>query len=156
MPQVPTWLLGKHVTALTAAGVTLDANGNTTTSSSSSSNPQSISGRIDGIELTQSNTTENIQSIDRRPANYVITESETSMTLTEILRSNDSVSTPTNVLAHLGNTFDYALINLTRGGLTFGFYCVIGSYSETINKGKSTGKLEVKMIDDGAANPTLS
>jgi hypothetical protein len=153
---LPTWFLGKHVTAITAAGVTVGADGTLTISSSSSGNPQSLSGFIDGIEFTLQNTTENIQSIDQRRANYVITESETSYTLTEILKSNDSSGTPKNILAALGITYDYVLITLARGGRTWAFTGVIGSYSETINKGKSTGKLEVKMADSGAANPSYT
>ncbi|MCW3053294.1 MAG: hypothetical protein JWN14_2464 [Chthonomonadales bacterium] len=151
---VPNWLLGRNVTAITAAGVTIDAAGAVTVSSSSSGNPQSLSGSIDGIEVTQQNTTENIQSIDRRSANYVITESETSITLTEILKGNDSSGTPKNVLAALGNGYDYAQITLSRGGRAWTFVCVISSYVESINKGKSTGKLEVKQIDTGSGNPT--
>jgi hypothetical protein len=156
MAIIPTWLLGRHVTAFTAAGVTVAADGTLTTSASSAGNPQNLAGFIDAIDFTASNTTENIQSIDQRRANYVITESETSFTLTEILKTNDSAGAVKNIFAALSLTYDYALITLTRGGRTWAFTGVIGSYTENINKGKSTGKIELKMVDSGGSNPTLT
>ena len=156
MTVLPNWLLGRNVTALTVAGVTVDGTGTTTTTASSASNPQNLAGYIDGIELSSQNTTENIASIDQRRANYVITESETSVTLTEILKNNDSAGAPRNILAAAYYNYDQALFTMTRGSRTFSFLGVMASYAENINKGKSTGKLEIKMVDPGSANPSYS
>lgn len=156
MAVLPNWLLGRNVTAITVAGVTVAVDGTTTTSTASTSNPQNLAGYIDGIELNSQNTTENIQSIDQRRANYVITESETSFTLTEILKGNDSVGTPRNILAACYYSYDQALFTMSRGGRTYAFLGVLSSYAESINKGKSTGKLEIKMIDPGTANPSYT
>jgi hypothetical protein len=156
MAAVPNWLIGKHVTAITVAGVTAATDGTLTITAASAGNPQSLAGYIDGIDFTIQNTTENIQSIDQRRANYVITESETSFTLTEILKTNDSAGAPKNILAPIGMLYDYALVTLTRGGRTWSFMSVVGSYSESINKGKSTGKIELKMVDPGTSNPIYS
>lgn len=148
---LPNWLLGRNVTTVTVSPATVAGDGTFSVGAG-----VSFTGFIDGIEVNAQNTTENIQSIDQRRANYVITESETSVTLTEILKGNDSSATPKNLLAQIAfNGNDIQQFSMNRGGRVFTFLGVVSTYAENINKGKSTGKMELKMVDPGAANPTL-
>ena len=152
MAKIPTWLLGRHITTITLTPLTVAADGTLTPGTAAS-----LSGYIDGVELTGQKTTENIQSIDNIRANYVVTEIETSVTLTEILKTNDTSGTPTNILASAYySAFDLALVTLARGGRSYTFYSLMSSYAENINKGKSTGKMDCKMVDPGVANPAYA
>lgn len=152
---LPNWLLGRNVSSVTASPCTVAADGTVTVGSA-----WVLTGWIDGLEFNSQNTTENIQSIDNPKANYVITENETTVTMTEILKGNDSNTTPRNYLAQIAYNITPSGIvqfSMNRGGRVFTFVGVISTYAENINKGKSTGKMELKMVDTGStiSNPTL-
>ncbi len=152
MVAIPTWLLGRHVTAITITGQTVAADGTLSTSGSA----RSLVGRLDEITFNQENETEEIQALDKRAKNPVIVSSGSSFTFIEILRSNDATVTPTNILADVGQLFDYILVSCTRGGRIWAGYFVIKSYQESIRRGKSTGQLTVETVDVSTANPTYT
>lgn len=146
MPAVPTWFTasGGYPFTVSITRVTRGADG---TLSSQASN--SLLGQLDSVTLSSENTQENISAMDSRRGNNVILESATTFTLEEILKGNG-----TNILANVAYSFDYALISVTRGGQSYSFYGVIGSYSESLRKGKSMGTLTVTMVDPASGNPT--
>lgn len=160
MVAIPIWLIGKHVSAITITPQDIASDG---TLSNNSVGAKSLVGMLDQIEMNQENDLENIQALDIRRNNNVIVGTGTSFTLTQILRQNDVAGTPTNILAAVSNGMtglsggaDIHLINITRGGRSFAFYGIARSYNETINRGKSTCRLVVDMVDPGSANPAYT
>lgn len=144
MPQ-PNWLIGKNVTNISIAGITIDASGTITVASSSS-----LVGQLDEIQPNSHNTTEEINAMDRRAENEVIISSGSGLTLVEILKRSG------NVLAPIGENYDHCQIVFTRGGRTHTGQYVIKDYNETMRKGKSVGQMTVGPIDNGGTNPTIS
>jgi len=136
---IPPWLLGKHVTTVSATPLTVAVDGTYTTGSAST-----LIGRCDEITFSSRNATENISPMDDRQTNEVIVESATSLTLVEILQSNPIAAS--NLLAQIAYGYDYNLFTIARAGKTFSFIGVVGDYTESLRKGKSTGTLNVQMV----------
>lgn len=153
MTAIPIWLLGKHVTAVTVTPQTVSTAGVLTPSTP----VETLVGFWDEIDITSENTLENIQSADQRRDNNVITGTGTTVRVVEILKTNDSSATPTNLLATLFyGSADYYQVTLTRGGRSFSFYGVARSYNEGYRRGKSVATGEFAMVDPGASNPTYT
>lgn len=151
MVAVPSWLLGKHATTITITGQDISGTGMLTNAAAGA---KSLVGYLDEISINAENTTEMIQSMDVRRENEVIVGTRTTITFTEILKANDSSGTPLNILADAAMLFDYAKAIITRGGRTWTFYGLIKDYNEDIRRGKSTGRLQLVMVDPGIANPS--
>lgn len=152
MAKIPQWLLGRHITAITIALCTVAADGTVTVLSATS-----LSGFLNQISLSGEKEKVTIQSIDRYAINTVYTGGGTSMVITELLKTNDSSGTPTNILAASYYTAnDYCQIVLTRGSRTFTLYAGMGSYVEEETRGESTGKMTLDPIDAGTTNPVYT
>lgn len=149
MAKIPTWLLGKHATTINIIPQTVAADGTLTAGTSAP-----LIGYLDSIEYNLTPETEDIQAMDKRAGNKVIVTDTFGIVLTEILKTNDVGATPTNILANLASLGDYFSFVCTRGGRTFTFFGLRGAYKENINRGKSTGALNIDYVDAGVTNPT--
>lgn len=145
MSVVPTWLIGRFVTAISVIPQTVGSDGTLTAGTS-----HSMTGRLDEITWTGENTTESIMGFDTRQDNKVITESGVTLELTEIL--DQQAATNTNVLSAVYAASDYVLVTFTRGGKAFTGFFTVGTYNESLVRGKSVGKLS--LLPCGLA-PTL-
>jgi hypothetical protein len=157
MATIPTPLLGRHVTSVTARWQTPDANG---LLGNGTSSVQTITGIVDGVEIQGTNQTETINNLTSFRENEVVIESADSIVLTEIMRDGINVAN-VNVLAALwmnADSADYCLVTLARGGNSFTFYGMMSDYSESIRKGKNVARLTLQMadIDAATANPAYA
>lgn len=139
MSNIPTWLVGSGVTAISITPLTVNSDGSYTLGSSSS-----LSGHLDEISLEQVNDTENIVPFDTRQNNEVIVGSGTTLTLVEILAKSGG-----NILAAIGNSYDYVQASFSRGGKAFTNVFVVKGYSEEIKRGKSVGTLQLSPAGSG-------
>lgn len=138
--NVPTWLIGKFVTGMAAIGQIVATNGDL-----SNDTTYSLVTLLDEITPEATNDTENIVPLDVRQNFEVIVGSGQAITLVEILNQQTGTSAPAgNCLQQLSYAYDIALITFTRSGLVFSGYFTIGSYGESIRRGKSVGTLTCK------------
>lgn len=112
---------------------------------------KTLTGSIDDVEFDSNPTLENIKPISTRRANYVNIEEDNSFTLVEILKGNGE-----NILAALASTADVFVIAVTRGAQAFSFTGRRGQYNEGLKNGKSVGRLQVRQVDTGVANPSYT
>jgi hypothetical protein len=168
MATIPLWLVGRHVTSVTARWQTVSAAG---VLGNGTSAVETLTGVVDQIQYSGERTTEMINSLTSIRENEVTIESDDSVILTEIMRNNDAAAAPQyNILAKLWTNVDSAdhiLFNFTRGGTglsggpggnSYLMYGVMTSYRESIRKGKNVAQLTIQMIDIGnaTANPTYA
>lgn len=146
MTAIPVWLLGQHVSACAITPQSVAANGTLSAGAASS-----LVGSLDGIELDSTPELEEISPITTSRLNNVVVKSGTRITLTEILKSNG-----TNILPAAAVAADYFYVAITRGGQSWAFYGARGTYTESIQRGKSVASLTLEMVDIGSANPTYS
>jgi hypothetical protein len=133
MSNIPTWLVGTAVTAISITPLTVGSDG-----SLSAGSLASLTGHLDEINLEQVNDLENIVPMDERLNNEVITGSGTLLTLVEILAHSGG-----NILAGIVNAYDYVQASFSRGGKAYTGTFVVKGYSEGIRRGKSVGKLSL-------------
>lgn len=143
MTGIPVWILGRHLTTASLTQQLIASDGTFTPGSS-----WSLLGQLDEIDVETTNELENITPMDVRQNNYVPVSTESTFTLTEILKSNG-----VNILANAAVAGDYWYVVLTRGGQSWGFYGVVESYNEGLRRRKTTGRLVLKMLNPGIANP---
>lgn len=146
MTAIPAWLIGVNATTVNIIGQTIAANGTLTPGATTS-----LVGQLDEIEIDITNETENITPMDVRQNNYVIVGEDATITLTEILKRSG-----TNILAALSSSYDVAQFNLTRGAQSWSFYGTIGGYNEGLRRGKSVGRMPLKIVNIAGANPAYS
>jgi hypothetical protein len=149
MPSIPTWLIGKNVTAISAVAQQVNATtGALTNLTVNGTTTFVMTGQLDEITPTSTNDTENIVPLDVRQNNEVIVGSGTSLTLVEILNQSLYAAGPPvtggNVLLLIAFAADYVYITFTRGGTTFSGYFVVGEYAQSLRRGKSVGTLTLK------------
>ena len=133
MSNIPTWLVGTAVTAISITPLTVGSDGALTAGTLAS-----LTGHLDEINLEQLNDLENIVPMDVRLNNEVITGSGTLLTLVEILAISGG-----NILAGIGNSVDYVSASFSRGGKAFTGTFVVKGYSEGIRRGKSVGTMRL-------------
>jgi hypothetical protein len=133
MSNIPTWLVGTAVTAISITPLTVGSDGSLTAGTLAS-----LTGHLDEINLEQLNDLENIVPMDERLNNDVITGSGTLLTLVEILASSGG-----NILAGIGNSVDYVTASFSRGGKAFTGTFVVKGYTEGIRRGKSVGTMRL-------------
>lgn len=172
MATIPLWLLGRHVTSVTARWQVVSAVG---VLGNGASAVETLTGVADSIQYNGSRTTEMINSLTSTRENEVVIEADDSFVITEIMRNKDdasySLTAPQyNILAKLwanADSADYVLFTLTRGGTgvsggpggnSYTFYAVMSAYSEAIRKGKNVAQMTIQVIDIDAtiANPAYA
>jgi hypothetical protein len=136
MAQIPTWLIGKNVTAISITPQSVDLTTGTLTAGSNSS----LTGLLDQITRNTENTLDLIVPMDTRQDSKTITGTATTLALVQILSTQSSQ----NVLEVIANSTDYVFVTFTRGGRTFSDYFVCGKYSESLSRGKTTGTLDLE------------
>ena len=142
---LPVWLTGVNG----SYAVTITPQTNTNGTLADTTPVQTLTGSIDSINPESVRTNEEISAMNSGRLNHVALQSGTTFALTEILKY-----TGTNMLAQFGYAFDYGKVAVTRGAQTFTFYGLVENYSESLQRGKSTGTLRMVMVDNGAANPS--
>lgn len=146
MSFTPNFLLGKHLTALSVAGITEAADGTITVLSGTS-----LLGYVDGCRFSSDPQLEMIQSLGRIGANYENLLEDSSMTIVEILRRTQGGVFP--VLPQVAVTYDAAQFTLTRGGKTYTYLGRRSSFRDGVeNFGKNTCELTLRPIDIGTGN----
>jgi hypothetical protein len=171
MAAVPPWLIGKHVTTVTAQLQSVSpvdgTLGNLGTGSPEIATLAAGTGKlslgtfafttglVDAIEYNGAKTTENIAAINETHANAVPIARRDSFTLTEILRTGAGNSllaalwtagtSDTNASRIVGLTFN-------RGAKGWSGYFLMTGYTESIRRGKSTARMTLEMVDPGQTN----
>jgi hypothetical protein len=148
---IPPWLLGKHTTTLAVQPIVVSntATGATTNSSTAS---QSLVGVVDQVAYRGNTTSENIVAMTAARDNEVPLEVDDTIEITEILQT----AAASSLLAKCWQTADnadYAIVTLVRGPNQFVFTGLMESYTETINKGKSTARMVFRQANLGNVNP---
>lgn len=150
MPAIPPWALGRHVTAITIRAFSAAPDGTLT---GVGVGAITITGIIDEIDLDEDAGAQNVPPVTSPHESMILVRQSDTYILTEILRSNTGL----NILAAAyyattGTTpnvvrCDYANVNITRAGKTFGFYGLMADYTESIRQGKNTGRLTLMQAD---------
>lgn len=140
MPQIPSWLLGRHVTAISVTGATADALGNL-----SQGTQKSLQTSLQGVRLSVQRRRDEISAVTSPRANNVYADIDSSVILTEILKRSGE-----NILVAIARDYDYVYITFSRNQ-TWAGYFLVGDYEEAVdNKGRNVGTLSVFQVDDGA------
>lgn len=146
---LPNWLKGKHLTAVTANGCSVDAAGVITDGTD-----RSLAGYIDAVMFDSSPSLEMIQSVDRTVAHYENIYEDFTMTLVEILRIKQGSATP--FLPTIAAGFNIIKFVFTRGGQTYTMYGQRGDYKDGVQGfGKNSCSLTIRPVDigTGTGNP---
>jgi len=151
MAKIPTWAIGKHITAFTLVPQNIGADGTLT---DATTNTLVFYGHLQEIEMETSVSFENISAMDRPFENNVPYEVATTYRVTEI----DKYTAPGSLSAKAMFELPYSIwkITLTRGANTWTGYCIPGNYRFTGTKPRVTSTFELKMVDAGVANPTYA
>jgi hypothetical protein len=117
-------------------------------------------GVLDDIQFEDMRTVVPIESITSSYMNEVATERGLSVTLTEIMRRNETSLTNYNILVRAwANANLYVKLVFSRAGNTYTYYGVKSRYSETLGKEKSTAMLSLLPVSTspgGLANPFIT
>ncbi len=148
MAAIPLWLRGRDIADGGVFTITLQTVNPLTGALTPSGSAVSLIGNWDDIAIDSTPEVEEISSADASRQNDVILKERTEFTITEILKKAG-----VNILAAANATGDYFYIALARGQQAWGFYGLRGAYSESIGKGKSTGRGTFTMIDPATQNP---
>lgn len=154
MSKVPTWLLGRYVTAITATVVTSIASDGTITLGSQA---QSFTGLLNKISRRSTNKTTTFEPMDTRQDADMIEGSRTEITLTEIMNQQGtgnvaSAQLPGNILSAIYDAADYVQVTFTRGAKTFTGIFVVGDFSEEMVRGQCNATLDLKPAGTGYTN----
>ncbi len=143
----PPWLLGKHLTSVTARYQVADATGTITDGASTL---RTFTGIIDGISYAGRDDEEDIAALTSEYENPMSVQTNDSFTLTEIMRN----SAGNNWLAsfrmntELATGGQYVLLTFVRGGTnSFTFYGLMSNYRESARQGKSVAMMDLQIID---------
>jgi hypothetical protein len=98
-------------------------------------------GEIANIGISFAPRKMDIKPLYKPYGNSVIISNNSLITLTEILKFNDTAGTPTNLLANLAMVGYYYRMVFSRGGATFQQRFVRGPYSETLVEGMNAGQM---------------
>lgn len=150
MVALPTWLTGKHVTAITLTPQTVS----TTDGSLDDSTPVgNLFGHCDEITIRTRTEAEEISPMNTLRQNMVQIKVGTTIDLTEVLKFAG-----TNILASAAYdaTTPVWKVSITRGAQSFLFYGLLIGYDESIRHGRSVGVASFDMLDPGSANPSYS
>ena len=146
MPDIPNWLIGKHVTAFTITPQTVGTAG-----ALSDGTSQSLVGQLDEIQYSYNAQAEEINALDSTRENNVIITKGNGLRLTEILKKIG-----TNVLASASNISDVQKVIFTRGAQSTTLYGLVTGYNETIRRGKSVADVILSPIDAGTGTYVYS
>jgi hypothetical protein len=147
MPDIPNWLVGRHVTACTLTPQT-----NTAGTLADTTPVATMFGHVDEIDIDGTKTTENIKPMNTIRRNMVTIDVGTQMTVTEILKSSG-----TNLLPQAWNgSPEYFKLLVTRGAQGHTFYALMTSCREQLRHGKSVAVATFEMVDTGSANPAYA
>jgi hypothetical protein len=161
--SIPSWLLGRHVTAVRARVQTVDVSGTLTPSGAPGTNDQAdvvlttgsssaqtiafTNGFLNSIRLVGRKSTDNISPTNRDKANYVPLRVGYTITVEEVLRTGADNCLLAN-LWFRGATryvqFDFAL-----GGNKWSDVYLMTSYTEALQGGKNTGVMTLMSVDAG-------
>ena len=154
MATIPTWLLGRHLTAVVVTPQTEGTGGVLTAVTASSA---VLTTCVDAIRLALNPVVSNVNAVNDTRANNVIEEDDASLVVTEILKKNDTSATPTNLLAVQALAYDYFNLTFTRGGRTWGGYFCRGAYSDGVTaKGKNVAEMTFHQVNVGTASLTYT
>jgi hypothetical protein len=144
MPQIPAWVLGRHVTAFTLTPQTPAIDGTLAPGSA-----KSLAGLWDEVDLEFEEETEEISAADSIRQNTVIVKDLWRFRAVQIL--NKGPAGNINPLATLYSANDQFQLTLTRGTNTWTIYIVKTGYTENVRKSKSVGIFTGAIIDAGPA-----
>jgi hypothetical protein len=154
MATVPTWLLGRHLTAVTIIPQTVGAGGVLTAVTASSA---VLTTCVENIRISLNPVNSNINAVNDTRANNVVEEDDASLVVTEILKHSDSSATPTNFLAVMAMGYDYYQASFTRGGRSWAGYFCRGPYNDgVVAKGKNTADFTMLQANVGTSSLTYT
>jgi hypothetical protein len=143
--QLPRWLLGKHLTAITVTPQTMATDGTL----SGAIGAQNLKGYIDYVRLEGDPMLEMIQSVDRTIAHYEGTIEDFTIVLGEILAHKEA---HVPILPSMAWDYDFYLVAFTRGGQTYSCYLRRGTFRDGVTAfGKNTCELTMRSLDIGGA-----
>lgn len=144
---LPTWLKGRHLTAVTFTPQTVAADGTLTPGSA-----QTLTALVTNIMLESDPEKEEINPVNATRANNEITLENSRLECDVLLKSNG-----TNSLALLATTADIIVAVFTRGGQTWTFTGSRGRFSDGVaSRGRNTSHMTLDQVDIGAANPAYA
>lgn len=172
---IPVWLTAQNITTVTVQALVANTAG---VLSTTGDGVETLYGAVREVLYNGVLRSESVTALTSVRENEVPIERDDSFTLVEMLKSDDAnayhASAPQyNILAklwamHMAATpVHYVRVTFSRGktgvgggpgGLSWSFDGLIQSYDEEWNKGVSTGRMTIQMIDlgDGVTNPTVT
>jgi hypothetical protein len=145
MAQLPRWLLGRHLTAITVTPQTQAVDGTLSNAEGASS----LSGYVDYVRLENDPMLEMIQSVDRTNTHYEGTLEDFTLVLGEILTVK-TAHVP--VLPSMAGSYDHYLVAFTRGGQSYSVYLRRGAFRDGVTAfGKNACELTMRSVDIGGA-----
>lgn len=148
MAQLPRWLLGRHLTAITVTPQTMAEDGTL----SNAGGAQNLKGYIDYVRLENDPMLEMIQSVDRTVAHYEGTIEDFTIVLGEILAVKEA---HVPILPSMAYSYDHFLVAFTRGGQTYSVYLRRGSFRDGVSAfGKNACELTMRSLDIGGTPGT--
>jgi hypothetical protein len=135
--QIPTWLLGRHVTSCTIRWQVPDGSG---VLGNGTGSTQTLTGLIDELNYAGHDDGEDVAPLNATYRNQETLERNDTIVVSEILRQPAASSLLALVYENADNA-DYAIFTFTRGGNSFSMIAYIDSYVETSRRGKNTGRM---------------
>jgi len=175
-PNIPQWLLGKHISSVVANVQTVAASdgaladaitgpeiASLITSSGAWPNISIVTGIVDELQATGGYTTENISAITSTKAHHVPIARRDQITVTEIMRTGTTTQgTPGVAVGNcfLANLWSSAVsrvvrFSFARAGNRFDFYGLMTSYNEALRRGKTVARMTIEMVDPNQQNMSL-
>lgn len=152
MSQLPIFLIGRNVSAVTLTLLAVAADGTL-----SDSTAYTLTGVIDEVEYNGQTSLESIPHLTSARDHMVAVQTDDSITLVEVLQA--ASSSAYNLLATaFFSASDYARVAITRGSGSWTFTALMESYEETLQRGKTVGRLVLRQTDLGnaTANPSYA
>lgn len=142
---VPTWLLGRHLTAVSLTPQTVSGAGVLTAGTA-----KTLTAFINRCKLRSTPLLENVGPVNKTRANNVILEDDFTLEIEVLLSYNGE-----NPLATLVTTADYFTGAFTRGGQAWTCTVIRGEFDDGVeNQGKNTSSITLHCADNGGTNPT--
>lgn len=147
MAATGAFLQGKHLTAVSVTALTRAADG--TLSVAVVKDVQAI---ITENDFQMEPTHEDIGPVTIDGANNVITTDDSTLNMAVLLLNSGE-----NPLATVFMSYDYMLVEWTRGAQGYAYYCTRGTFGDTVNsRGANYQRVSFRRIEIGAGNPVYA
>lgn len=152
------WLLGRHITTLTARVQTLNENTGALADAGGASPGitdlanLTLAGVIDEVRLMMNRETDNISPVNSTSSHHVPIKVGFGLVLTEVLRTAVGASLLLNI--YTSGVTNFVVITFTRGLNTWSGTFLMTGYDETIQRGKNVARVTVSPVDNGAVSYT--